>query len=138
MIVSNHAIEEYINDNVHIQDDVTIEKRLVGLLNDMLRLWAKKFTKDWRTIIRRKDEAIVYWNGVIITYYRIINKGISRKKEKFKNRILTLLNNPVALNMVKSRESKEIRTAREKAHRKILRENLKPRWNDVFRKCFKR
>jgi hypothetical protein len=40
--------------------------------------------------------------------------------------------------MVKARESKEIRIAKEKAHRKMIRENLKPRWNDVFRKSFKR
>ena len=137
MIVSNHAILEYINDNVHIQDDVTIEKRLIGLLNYMLKSWAKKFTKDWRTIIRYKDEAIVFSHSTIITYYRIINKGISRRKEKFKNRILTLLNKPVALNMVKARESKEIRLAKEKAYRKMVRENQKPRWNDVFRKSFK-
>lgn len=91
---SKHSIEEYLNDNPQSQNP---EKSLISLLQKMLikskTKEAKFFVKEETQtgVIRYKDQAIVYNNYHIITYYRIINIKVTQQKIRFNNLVWKIL-----------------------------------------------
>ena len=82
---SKHSIEEYIKDNPKCK---TPEKSLIFFFIEMLKeskKWNAKFhiyTDRNASIIKYKDQAIVYNDYHIITYYRIIHSSLSKIKKQ--------------------------------------------------------
>lgn len=82
---SKHSIEEYIKDN---PKNKTPEKSLIFFFIEMLKESKKGnarfhiYNDRNASIIRYKDQAIVYNNYHIITYYRIIHSSLSNVKNQ--------------------------------------------------------
>lgn len=118
---TKHAIQEYLNDNPNAKDPA---KYLVYCL-----IWMKKAkAKEWidyntkTSLIRYKDEAIVYNGDTIITYYRIIHRHILNIKQRTKTKVNSVLSGRME------------RIKQEKAYRKLNKQYKKTSYNDVFKK----
>lgn len=91
---SKHSIEEYINDN---PTRTNWEKHLIWLFAKMLsKVKTKeakfhKYTDRQASIIRYDNQAIVYNNYHIITYYRIVNLTINNYIKKRRNLVGSII-----------------------------------------------
>lgn len=125
---SKHSIEEYIKDNPKSRNP---EKSLIFLFKDMLYYKAKFHKWENANIIRYKDQAIVYKDYHIITYYRIIHLRTAQYKRKIVAIIEKILNwtaeKEFDLKLQKERRALEKRNSKKytKRNRKILNENKK-------------
>lgn len=122
--VSKHCLEEYIIDNPKKKNP---EKSVIYLFRRMLwesKRWNAKFYKysdREASIIRYKDQAIVYNDYFLITYYRIFIKEIT----DFKIKIVKQIDNILSWELEKSIDNikKQLKKKYKKRNIKILNEN---------------
>ncbi len=138
IIVSKHAIEEYLNDNPKEKNpEIKLKYIFTNMLSKSKTKKAKFYVYQDRpaSIIKYRVECIVYDNYNIITYYRIVNKKIT----KYKDNVLWLINNvlnwerekQIDMQLQKHKIQKKL-----KENRKILRKMNKAQRYNVLAKCF--
>lgn len=132
---SKHSIEEYFNDN---PTRTNAEKHLIWLFAKMLsKVKTKearfhKYTDREASIIRYDNQAIVYHNYHIITYYRIISLTTNNYIKKRKN----LINNILAWNIKRKplKPQKQQRNLLFEKIEKILNWTAEKEWDLKYEK----
>lgn len=135
---SKHSIEEYINDNP--KKTKTAEKSLIFLFKEMLYKKAPYHKWEKANIIRYKDQAIVYNDYHIITYYRIIHPLLSRVKKEILKKIDLILSWEAEKkhNKYVERQKEKIKKLKQKKARKNINDfNRKDKIYWHLWQCFK-
>lgn len=137
IILTTHAVEEYINDNPF---SLKPEKDLKVFYHKCKKKVKFKQAKrwinfeSWTTIIRFDNQAVVFNENVVITYYRIISKRIEKYQTKIKNKFKKILN----WKLLKQQYKKELRKI--ERHRKkywwMTSKNNTYKYNNALSKCF--
>lgn len=95
IIVTKHAIEEYLNDNPKEKNPEDKLKNSLCSFKQKIKYKKARYYHDYvknTTVIRYRDEAIVYNENIIITYYRIISLRAKNIKLKINKKIWIILN----------------------------------------------
>lgn len=74
IIVTDHALEEFIKDNKKLKNPENTLKNKFKFCLKKYKTWEARYYKqeEWKKIVKYKNIAIVYnWN-IIITYYKLL------------------------------------------------------------------
>lgn len=93
--VTKHAIEEYLNDNSYEKNPEEKLKNILHSFKQKIKYKKARYYHDYvknATVVKYRDEAIVFNKNIIITYYRIISLKARNIKLKTNKKCWIILN----------------------------------------------
>ncbi len=90
IIVTSHALIEFIKDNKKLKNPANTLKNKFKQALKKCRTWEARYYKqeDWKKIVKYKNIAIVYKWNVIITYYKLLQTNTLQLISCYKWKIL--------------------------------------------------
>jgi len=137
IIVTRHALEEYLNDNPKEKYPKIKLKCLYHSFKNKVRYKQAKWWHDYikeATVIRYNNEAIVFNDKVIITYYRIISLNSSKLQNKIINKFKNILNWKKE-EQIRAKEIRKFERQMKKTN-KYSSKNNAYKYNSQLGKCF--